>query len=73
MKEEIRLLEEEIGRLQQERKEREAALPAHTVRPHQIMAIEQLEDEINRKEAKLVALKKTEIIGNLCQKPIKKQ
>ena len=58
MKEVIRLLEEEIGRLRQEKVEREAALPAHTIRPHQIMAIGQLEEEISRKETQLADLKK---------------
>jgi len=53
MDQEIRLLEAEINKLREEKEEREAALPAHTVRPHQIMAIEELEDEISRKEQQL--------------------
>jgi hypothetical protein len=52
----IRFLESEINRLRMEKDEREAALPAHTVRPHQIMAIEALEDEIALKEAELAEL-----------------
>lgn len=59
MDEAIRLLEEEIRRLRQEKEEREAALPAHTVRPHQIMAIEELEEKIGREEAELARRKKT--------------
>lgn len=50
------LLEEEIKKLRAEKEEREAALPAHTIRPHQIMAIEELENEITRKEKQLNAL-----------------
>lgn len=57
MSDQIRLLEEEIQRLKIEKGEREAALPAHSVRPHQLMAIEDLENEISRKEAQLLMLK----------------
>ncbi len=57
MEEKIRLLEEEINKLRQEKEERETALPAHSIRPHQLLAIEELEAEINRKEAQLQALK----------------
>lgn len=57
MDQKIHLLEEEIKRLLEEKEEREAALPAHTVRPHQIMAIEELENEISRKEEQLRLLK----------------
>jgi len=41
-----------------ELKEREAALPAHSVRPHQIMAIEDLEEEIADMESELKHLEK---------------
>ena len=57
MNQEINMLEEEIKRLREEKEEREAALPAHTIRPHQIMAIEELEEEISRKEITLASLK----------------
>ena len=57
MDRDISLLEEEIKRLLEEKEEREAALPAHTIRPHQIMAIEELENEISRKEGRLRLLK----------------
>lgn len=53
----IQQLEEDIRRLRAELAEREAALPMHSVRPHQLMAIEALEDEISRKEDALKALK----------------
>jgi len=57
MEHEIRLLEEEIMKLREEKEEREAALPAHSIRPHQIMVIEELENEISQKEKQLSALK----------------
>ena len=54
---EVRRAENEISRKEEERKkklaklreelrEREAALPPHSVRPHQLMAIEEIEEEI---------------------------
>ncbi|NIA09169.1 MAG: hypothetical protein GWP10_05350 [Nitrospiraceae bacterium] len=49
----IHQLQEDIRRLQAELAEREAALPVHSVRPHQLMAIEALEDEISQKQAAL--------------------
>jgi len=52
----IHQLQEDILRLQAELSEREAALPVHSVRPHQLMAIEALEDEIAQKQAALNAL-----------------
>ena len=52
----IQQLQEDIRRLKAELAERETALPMHSVRPHQIMAIEALEDEISRKEEALNAL-----------------
>ncbi|BDD86531.1 hypothetical protein DPPLL_08960 [Desulfofustis limnaeus] len=39
-------LQKTLDRLQTELADREAALPAHSVRPHQIMVIEALEEEI---------------------------
>jgi hypothetical protein len=39
-------------------KDREAALPAHSVRPHQILVIEELEDEIADLESELKRLNK---------------
>ena len=46
-------LERKIHHLTSELHERQAALPAHSVRPHQIMAIEDLEEEIALMETKL--------------------
>jgi hypothetical protein len=37
-------------------KDREKALPAHTIRPHQLLAIEELEEKIRRLEEKLRSL-----------------
>lgn len=39
--------------LKAELREREAALPAHSVRPHQILAIEALEEKITLKEKEI--------------------
>jgi phosphoribosylanthranilate isomerase len=46
-------LRQEIDALREELRERNAALPAHSVRPNQIMAIEEMEDEIEAKEKEL--------------------
>ena len=43
-------LEKSINDLKEELREREAALPAHSIRPHQLIAIEELEEEIVAKE-----------------------
>jgi len=47
-----RLLEE-IEELKARLRDREAALPAHSVRPHQVQEIEELEEEIARLEKML--------------------
>jgi phosphoribosylanthranilate isomerase len=52
-------LRQEIDALREELKERNAALPAHSVRPSQIMAIEALEDEIEAKEKELEQIKES--------------
>ena len=44
---------EEIQRLKERLRDREAALPAHSVRPHQIQEIEELEERIATLEGKL--------------------
>ena len=44
---------EEIQKLKERLQEREAALPAHSVRPHQIQEIEELEERIAALEGKL--------------------
>jgi hypothetical protein len=55
----IQQLREDISRLKAELTEREAALPAHSVRPHQLLAIEDLEEEISMKQEILYALEIT--------------
>ena len=39
-------LREEIDELKEKLRDREAALPAHSVRPHQVQEIEELEEKI---------------------------
>jgi phosphoribosylanthranilate isomerase len=46
-------LENRLKDLKEELREREAALPAHSIRPHQLIAIEELEEEIVAKEKEL--------------------
>ena len=46
-------LKEEIRALKEEKAEREAALPAHSIRPHQLLAIEELEEAIGLKQKEL--------------------
>lgn len=41
-------LYENLERLEKELQEREAVLPAHSVRPHQLLEIEELEERIKR-------------------------
>jgi phosphoribosylanthranilate isomerase len=50
-------LERKIRDLNSELKERQAALPAHSVRPHQFLAIEELEEKILSVEKELMALR----------------
>ncbi|KPK88831.1 MAG: hypothetical protein AMJ94_14040 [Deltaproteobacteria bacterium SM23_61] len=45
-----------IEALKEELKDREKALPAHTIRPHQLLAIEELEEKIRLLEGKLRSL-----------------
>lgn len=47
-----RLLEE-IQQLKAKLRDREAALPAHSVRPHQVQEIEELEEKISALEKML--------------------
>ena len=46
-------LEKEIEALESQLREREASLPAHSVRPEQILAIEELEAAISEKRKEL--------------------
>ena len=47
----------EIQELKEKLRDREAALPAHSVRPHQIQEIEELEERIAALEGELARLK----------------
>jgi phosphoribosylanthranilate isomerase len=49
-------LNKKLNELKEELREREASLPAHSIRPHQLMAIEALEEEIASTEKALIAL-----------------
>ena len=49
-------LEKEIKNLEEQLKDREAALPAHSVRPHQLQIIEDLEEKIQEKKRELEKL-----------------
>jgi len=55
--EEIEKLEKEVKELRTLLHEHEAALPAHSIRPHQMQGIIDLEDEIAVKEAELKSKK----------------
>jgi hypothetical protein len=56
MNENINQLKEDISQLKAELEERKAALPAHSVQPHQLIKIEELEEDISMKEEVLNAL-----------------
>jgi len=51
--EEKERLTKKLEKLRADLKDRKAALPAHSVRPHQILAIEELEEEIDAVEKEL--------------------
>jgi hypothetical protein len=46
-------LAKEIEALKEELMDREKALPAHSIRPHQLLAIEELEEKISCLQEKL--------------------
>jgi hypothetical protein len=50
-------LEKEIRELEEKLRDRELAIPAHSIRPAQLLIIEELEEEIKEKKRRLVALK----------------
>ncbi len=54
---EAQKLEKEIDDLEERLRDRELALPAHSVRPAQLLIIEELEEEIKGKKRRLAALK----------------
>ena len=49
-------LKQEIRDLEEKLKDREASLPAHSVRPQQMLAIEELETAIEEKKKELERL-----------------
>ena len=51
-------LEKEIMELEEKLKDREDALPAHSVQPQQMLLIEELETSIEDKKNELAELKK---------------
>ncbi len=53
-------LEKEIEELEEKLQDREDALPAHSIRPHQLLIIEELEIAIEEKKKELEALRKKE-------------
>jgi hypothetical protein len=50
-------LERDIKELEERLKDRELALPAHSIRPSQLLLIEELEEEIKEKKRRLATLK----------------
>lgn len=50
-------LEKEIEELKEKLKDREDALPAHSVRPHQLLIIEELETAIEEKKKELARVR----------------
>ena len=57
-------LEKEIKDLEAELRERQASLPAHSVRPQQILVIEELETAIEGKKRELEELRRKSKIGS---------
>ena len=53
LKKEIKMLEERL-------KDREDALPAHSIRPHQLQVIEELEETIEVKKKELITAESKE-------------
>jgi len=51
-------LKKEIKELEEKLKDREDALPAHSVKPQQILIIDELETAIEEKKKELAELKK---------------
>jgi hypothetical protein len=50
-------LKRDIRELEERLKDRKLALPAHSIRPSQLLLIEELEEEIKEKKRRLAALK----------------
>jgi len=54
------ILEKEIAALEEALAEEELRLPAHSIRPHQLIKVEELENSIAELKAELMCLKKTD-------------
>ena len=54
--EELNKLRQEIDILKDDLQEREKSLPAHSIRPHQLIAIEELEEKIRRLQERVKEL-----------------
>jgi hypothetical protein len=52
----ITQIKEELAGLKERYREREASIPAHSIRPHQLIELEELEEEIAEKEKELARL-----------------
>ena len=59
-KDTIEQIKEDLVHLNNELADRKAALPAHSVMPHQLQAIEALEDDISLKEEVLKSFENSE-------------
>jgi hypothetical protein len=46
-------MEDRLGQLRAELQERRSSIPIHSIRPHQLIEIEELEEEIEELEKKL--------------------
>ncbi len=53
-------LKKEIKTLEEKLKDREDALPAHSIRPHQLQVIEELEETIEVKKKELITAESKE-------------
>jgi len=51
-------LKKEIKNLEEKLKDREDALPAHSVKPQQMLIIDEIETEIEKKKDELAGLRK---------------
>jgi len=58
-------LKKEIQELEEKLKDREASLPAHSVRPHQMLAIEELEIALEEKKKELERMIKEKTVPSV--------
>ena len=59
--EDAEVILQEIKRLEAEKKEREKSLPAHSVRAHQILEIEELESAIEQRKKELEGMRQLKV------------